>query len=223
MSETDSNCFLYAGPTLEEARGAGAIALEGIRLLPPAKRGDVEDLASFFRPGIIILVDGLFHQRLAVGHAEIREALAKGWRVWGLSSMGAIRAYEMRNLGVRGYGQVYKCFFQHEDFRDDEVALLHEQEPPYRSFSEPLVHLRFWLRELVRTRLLSPSQHDQILESLKSMWFGERTLQRVRGMVLDLVPGHEDSVDAMLAQFDRFRVKSLDLVDFLQKQRWKTS
>jgi hypothetical protein len=142
--------------------------------------------------------------------------------VWGLSSMGAIRAYEMRNVGVRGYGRVYECFFQHEDFRDDEVALLHEPEPPFRSFSEPLVHIRFWLLEMMETRLLSPSQHDQILESLKSMWFGDRTLLRVRGMILDLVPEHVDRVDAMLAQFDRFRVKSLDLADFVQKQVWKT-
>jgi hypothetical protein len=194
---------------------------EGICLLPPAQRGDVEDLVSSFRPGIIILVDGVFHLRLAVGHAEIREAVEKGWRVWGLSSMGAIRAYEMRNAGVRGYGRVYECFFQHEDFRDDEVALLHELEPPFRSFSEPLIHIRFWLRELVKVRILSSTQHDQILESLKSLWFGDRTLLRVRGTVLDLVPEHEDSVDAMLAHFDRFRVKSLDLVDFLQKQVWK--
>jgi hypothetical protein len=223
MSGTDSNCFLYAGPTLHGGQSSGIPPLDGIRLLPPVQRGDLEKLTSSFRPGTIILVDGVFHQRLAVGHAEIREAVADGWRVWGLSSMGAIRAYEMRKVGVRGYGRVYECFFQHEDFRDDEVALLHELEPPFRSFSEPLVHIRFWLRELVETRLLSPPQHDRILESLKSMWFGERTLQRVRGMVLDLVPKKEDTVDAMLAHFDRFRVKSVDLVDFLQKQIWKTS
>jgi hypothetical protein len=220
MSGTTSNCFLFAGPTLHGAPTTATIPLDGVYLLPPAQRGDVEELVSSFQPGAIILVDGVFHQRLAIGHAEIRDAIAKGWRVWGLSSMGAIRAYEMRNMGVRGYGRVYECFFQHEDFRDDEVALLHEQEPPYRAFSEPLVHIRFWLREMAESFLLSPSQLDQILESLKSMWFGERTLQRVRGMVLDLVPEHEDPVDTMLVQFDRFRVKSLDLVDFLQKQVW---
>ncbi|WP_425300876.1 TfuA-like protein, partial [Nocardia wallacei] len=33
---------------------------------------------------------------------EIREALEAGWSVWGLSSMGAIRAAEMRLLGMRG-------------------------------------------------------------------------------------------------------------------------
>ncbi|MFI5175725.1 MAG: TfuA-like protein [Terriglobia bacterium] len=222
MSGTNSNCYLYAGPTLLGTPCGGIKPPRGIRLLPPAQRGDIEKLVSYSRPGVIILVDGVFHQYLAVGHAEIREAVAEGWRVWGLSSMGAIRAYEMRNVGVRGYGRVYECFFQHEDFRDDEVALLHEPEPPFRSFSEPLVHIRFWLLEMMETRLLSPSQHDQILESLKSMWFGDRTLLRVRGMILDLVPEHVDRVDAMLAQFDRFRVKSLDLADFVQKQVWKT-
>ncbi|MGB7621080.1 MAG: TfuA-like protein [Terriglobia bacterium] len=198
------------------------VSPDGICVLPPVQRGDVEKLISCFRPGVIILVDGVFHQCLAVGHAEIREAVAQGWRVWGLSSMGAIRAYEMRDVGVRGYGRVYKCFFQYEDFRDDEVAQLHEPKPPFRSFSEPLVHIRSWLHEMVKTRLLSPLQHDRIVESLKSMWYGDRTLLRVRGMILDLVPEHVDRVDAMLAQFDRFRVKSLDLADFVQKQVWKT-
>ena len=137
--------------------------------------------------------------------------------------MGAIRAYEMRHMGVRGYGRVYECFFQHEDFRDDEVALLHEPEPPFRTFSEPLIHIRFWLREMVEAGVLNSSQHDEILESLKSMWFGERTLLRARRMVLKLIPEREDSVDAMLANFDRYRVKSLDLADFLKNQVWKTA
>jgi len=221
MSEIGSNCFLFAGPTLYGALELGLVPSAEIHVLPPVGRGDVQEVVSSFRPGVVVLVDGLFHQCLAVSHAEIREAIAKGWMVWGLSSMGAIRAYEMRNLGVRGYGRVYECFLQHEDFRDDEVALLHEPEPPYRPLSEPLVHIRYWLHELVETGLLAPTQQDQILESLMAMWFGERTLKRVRGMLKHLIPRHEDAVDAMIMNFDRFRVKSLDLFDFLRERCWK--
>lgn len=190
-------------------------------MLPPVRRGDIEQIISERPPGAMAIVDGLFHQYLSVGHAEIRSAVAAGWRIWGLSSMGAIRAYEMRHLGVRGYGRVYRCFCRYQDFRDDEVALLHEPQPPYRGLTEPLVHIRLWLKELLKTGLLNGRQKKRLLDNLMSMWFGDRTLQRARSMVLDLIPEHETGVDAMLAGFDRFRVKCHDLSDFLAERPWK--
>jgi hypothetical protein len=162
----------------------------------------------------------LFHQCLAVGHAEIRSAVATGWQVWGLSSMGAIRAYEMRAMGVRGYGRVYDLFSKFEDFRDDEVALIHELRPSYRPLSEPLVHIRFWLRELVRMDVLVKRQARRLIDRLMSLWYADRTLSVVRSMVIELVPDRVDEVDRTLANFDRFRVKCHDLNDFLRERPW---
>src|SRR5207245_3105902 len=102
MSRINSKCLIFAGPTLNDANALRAVAREGIEVLPPVRRGDIEEIVSTHPPGVMVIVDGLFHQCLSVGHAEIRSAVAAGWRVWGLSSMGAIRAYEMRHLGVRG-------------------------------------------------------------------------------------------------------------------------
>ncbi len=96
------------------------------------------------------IVDGQFLRCLSVGHAEIRLAIAKSWQVWGLSSMGAIRACEMKHLGMRGYGEVYQWYCRDECFRDDEVALMHRPNPPYDAVSEPLIHIRVWLQELVK-------------------------------------------------------------------------
>ena len=72
--------------------------------------------------------------------------------MWGLSSMGAIRAREMAHLGMRGYGSVYAPFATEGDFQDDEVALLHEPNAPYRPVSEPLVHLREAVAHLASER-----------------------------------------------------------------------
>ena len=223
MSRINSKCLIFAGPTLNDADALRAVAGKGIEVLPPVRRGDIEEIVSTRAPGAMVIVDGLFHQCLSVGHAEIRSAVAAGWEVWGLSSMGAIRAYEMRHLGVRGYGRVYRCFCQYGDFRDDEVALLHEPQPPYRALTEPLVHIRLWLRELLKTVLVTGRQKKRLLDNLMSMWFGDRTLLRARSMVLDFIPVHEAGVDAMLAGFDRFRVKSHDLADFLDERPWKSS
>lgn len=221
MSKRNSSCWMFVGPTLN---GGASLAKEsGVKLLPPVKRGDVERLVSTRRPGVMAIVDGQFHQCLSVGHAEIRFAIAEGWQVWGLSSMGAIRACEMRHMGMRGFGEVYEWFCRDEDFRDDEVALTHAPASPYLALSEPLIHIRVWLQELVKLRLLTATHERRLLKELMSMWFGERTLSRARAMVLAMVPEHTKAIDATLADFDRFRLKSTDLSNFLRAQPWKPS
>jgi len=61
---------------------------------------------------------------------------------------------------------------------------------------------------------------QRLLDELMSMWFGERTLHRVRSMVLDSVGVRRDEVDETLANFDRFRVKCHDLSAFIEAQPW---
>ncbi|HEX6622202.1 MAG TPA: TfuA-like protein [Pyrinomonadaceae bacterium] len=223
MSDRVSNRFMFAGPSFCGEERLTAEAGGMMRVLPPVRRGDVESLVSAHPPGVLVLVDGNFHQCLSVGHAEIRAAIEAGWSVWGLSSMGAIRAYEMRHLGMKGYGRVYRCFYEHEDFRDDEVALVHEPVPPYHAVSEPLVHIRFFLRELVSRRLLTEPSERAILETFMSLWFGDRTLPLLRSILLETTPRHEEEVADLLANFRRFRVKCRDLADFLRERPWGAS
>lgn len=219
----DGTVVMFAGPTLAASARARKLA-RGIRVRRPVRRHDVEALvASRRKPGIVVLVDGVFHDSLAVGHAEIRDALARGWIVWGLSSMGAIRAREMSHLGMRGYGRVYERFCQGDDFQDDEVALLHEASPPYRAVSEPLFHLRGAMEHLARAGLVAERDALDVIENLKSRWYGERT---VRGTIESLarrLPGVASAIRRELTDFDRFRTKTLDLERFLEERPWRTS
>ena len=219
MSKPNSKCWMFVGPTLNGS--ARRLEASGIKLLPPVKRGDIDRLVSTRGPGVVVIVDGQFHQCLSVGHAEIRSAIAHGWQVWGLSSMGAIRACEMKHMGMRGYGEVYEWFCRDAEFRDDEVALAHGENAPYVALSEPLIHIRLWLDELVKTRLLKATQQRRLLNELMSMWYGDRTLSLARAMVLSIVPKCETELDQSLTNFDRFRVKSVDLSRFLGEQPWK--
>jgi hypothetical protein len=220
MSKPNSKCWMFVGPTLNGS--ARLLEASGLKLLPPVKRGDIDRLVSTRRPGVAVLVDGQFHQCLSVGHAEIRSAIAQGWQVWGLSSMGAIRACEMRHMGMRGYGEVYDWFCRDADFRDDEVALAHGGDSPYVALSEPLIHIRLWLDELVKIRLLKAAQGRRLLKELMSLWYGDRTLSLARSLVLSIVPKRERELDESLANFNRFRVKSHDLSRFLNEQPWKS-
>ena len=207
--------FIFLGPTLHRGLAANLeLELGDFVVMPPVKRGDVQRLVATNRPGLIAIVDGYFHlHQLAVGHAELRQALEAGWIIWGLSSMGAIRAAEMRELGMRGFGRVYERYANDPTFRDDEVALLHEPGPPYRTFSEPLVHIRAGLEELVTERALTEEARDAVLASLVPMWFGDRTLAQVARLLEPVVA--PAPLASWQRSFDRFQVKSLDLKEFL--------
>ncbi len=204
--------FLFAGPTLTRARKMTELDLAGVEILPPVARGDVAALVARKPAGTIVLVDGVFHKRLAVGHAEIRDAIAAGWTIWGVSSMGAIRAREMANLGVRGFGAVYEAFcVPGRDLRDDEVTLLHGPGPDYVELSEPLFHLRAALEAFVARGDLRSIDEAAITDTLAKCYFGDRTLLHFATLVASRNRGFDP-----LIEFDEYRVKSLDLIRFAE-------
>jgi hypothetical protein len=214
-----SSPILFAGPTLAASDRARTLA-RGLRKRPPVRRHDIAKIVESERPCDIVIVDGVFHDSLAVGHVEIRDAIARGFRLWGLSSMGAIRAREMAPLGMRGFGHVYERFCGNDDFQDDEVALLHEPSPPYRAVSEPLVHLRASIDHLVAQGIVAEGDARDVTRSLKSRWYGERTVPGAVQAIATYARGGRARVAQEWRDFDRFRVKTIDLVRFLELRVW---
>ncbi|HXT16916.1 MAG TPA: TfuA-like protein [Gemmatimonadaceae bacterium] len=212
----------FVGPTYAPIADTSLIERAGFEPCAPARRGDMDALDG--EPGVAVLVDGRFNHALAVGHAELRRAVERGWSVWGLSSMGAIRAYELRNLGVRGFGNVYAHFLAADDFQDDEVALMHAPTAPYETFSEPLIHIRYCLAEMVRLGEIDSGVARRTAGYLKSQWFAARTLD---GFVAALTTFGGDvaanSARAHVARFDQFRVKTKDLIAFFAEQPWRST
>jgi len=214
------SCVLFVGPTawgLDLERWAARVDVRG-----PACRGAIDALLSAHgAPRPIALVDGLFGRVPALGHREILSALEAGWPVWGLSSLGAIRAAEMDYLGMRGYGRIYARYASLPDLRDDEVALLHEAERPWRPVSEPLVHLREALAHLVAVGSIEDGTRADTLATLERLWFGERTRARLLELLVAREgPGRREELRAELRRFERFRVKTHDLSMFLEEAPW---
>ena len=209
---------IFAGPSLN-ATSKSLIQELGLYLLPPVQRNDMEALMQQNFKGTAIIVDGMFRDVLAVGHAEIREAMEQNIQVFGLSSMGAIRAYEMRYLGMKGFGKTYDWFFKMEDFQDDEVSLLHAPAPYHFSISEPLVHFRECVLDLVATQQLSAESGQKVIDTLKSLYFGERKLDLFLSLLAEV---SEIDTVALKANFDRYRIKQIDLVQFLEQKVWLT-
>jgi len=213
MPSKSDSVHMFVGPTgfgVEET-------LDHKRLVvhPPVRRGDIQALTKAEDVGTIAIVDGTFHSFPAVGHAEIRSAIAQGWEVWGLASLGAIRACEMRTLGMRGYGQVFRRYVEDPEFSDDEVTLVHGQEAPFRPLSEPLVHMRVSLDLLLGNEIIDAEGAQRVTLSLKQRWYGDRTLQLFEQLLI--AEGCDrGAVAAHLAGFSEVRIKSHDLAGYIE-------
>jgi hypothetical protein len=219
---------LFVGPS-GFGIDASVWALPGLTLRPPARRDDVEELiAARATPGVIVLCDGVFESHPAVSHREIGLALDLGWQVWGVSSIGAIRAREMRQDGMRGYGEVFNMFCQPGDFCDDEVCLLHFPEAPYFPVSEPLVNVRYALRHAATQSgpaahlAISAAAGAQLIDYLRGMWFGDRSNETMRDFMQTNLQLDPAAIDAFFAFMAENRIKNLDLQHLLQARPWET-
>ncbi len=162
---------LFTGPSLPPER---AKLLLDATILPPIKRGDLAQL--HWKPDVIGIIDGEFYQSLAVSPKEILPFLESGTQVYGASSMGALRAVELRHCGMIGIGRVFRLFRSGILDADDEVALAYSPST-YEPVSEPLVNSRYILREARRREILTRVQATKIISQLKAAYFPDRTRQ----------------------------------------------
>ena len=131
--------IIFVGPTLrpEEIAGAGDFVS-----LPPVAQGDVYR-AALSRPRAIGIIDGFFSGAPAVWHKEILWAMSEGVPVFGAASMGALRAAELHEFGMRGIGRIFEAFRDGVLEDDDEVAVVHgPAEIGYLPASEAMVNIR---------------------------------------------------------------------------------
>ncbi len=166
--------IVFLGPSLDLESAEKILTAE---YRPPAKRGD---LITAAREGaeIIGLIDGVFHQESAVAHREILAALKSGIRVVGSSSMGALRAAEMDTLGMVGIGEIYRMYKSGKLESDDEVALVFDPNSGL-SLSEPLINIRFTLKQARETGIIDTVVHDALLSSARSLFYPKRTYRAI--------------------------------------------
>jgi hypothetical protein len=110
---------MFAGPSI-----AGLAIPPAIELRPPAVCGDLARLLGD-PPVAVGLVDGYFGLAPTVWHKEILGLLARGVRVLGAASIGAIRAAELAEAGMEGVGAIAAAYRAGSIVRDDAVMLHH--------------------------------------------------------------------------------------------------
>ena len=122
----------------------------------PIKRGDlVHDIKE--NPDIIGIIDGVFHQNSAVGHREILDVMKKGVKVFGASSMGALRASELDSLGMIGIGYCYEQYASGNVTSDDDVAVMLDSET-LEPLSIPLISMDYVFKNAVNENIITESE-----------------------------------------------------------------
>ncbi|MCY1439898.1 hypothetical protein D9M71_561500 [compost metagenome] len=62
-----------------------------------------------------------------------------------------------------------------------------------------------------------------IIKSLKERWYAERTLQRLKKLLIDTDEMHPVEIDDALSDFNAFRIKTHDLSNFLMSGCWRVT
>jgi hypothetical protein len=162
---------IFAGPSLAGSPFAGLLRE---RIHPPLCAGDLTMVTRTLSPGSrLLIIDGEFGQSQAVTPTEIREATEAGFRVYGASSMGALRAVECAAVGMVGLGHVYADYAAGRIVADDEVALTYNPET-YAPFTVPLVNVRRYLG-LLGGFGASPDARSAIFQEARAVHFRERS------------------------------------------------
>jgi hypothetical protein len=168
---------IFTGPTLSPEDPA----LNGpdLRARPPIRHGDLFD--PEITPGdTVIIIDGVYHHSPAVRHKEIIWALARGIRVIGAASIGALRAAELGGCGMIGVGSVWYSYATGRLDSDDEVAVAQSTNGDLRSYTWPLVRVRQVVGKAAEMSLLDPEQAHRLIEALAKVYYAHRTYDAVR-------------------------------------------
>ena len=168
------NVVIFVGPSLELT--AVRKILPDAVCLPPVKRGDAAAAAE--GTDIMVIIDGVFFQDRAVGHREILGVIKSGVKVFGSSSMGALRASELDTLGMTGIGKIYHQYKSGEIIADDEVGLVYDQETGI-ALSEPMVNMRASFSKAKSAGILTKEEETALLKSCKAIYYPDRTYRRV--------------------------------------------
>lgn len=148
-----------------------------VTFLPPIKRGDLKHIKS---GTAVLILDGYFASKLAIPPLECIQALRGGVKLYGASSIGALRASELYPVGFYGIGRVYQGLVRNIIYKDSDLLCSYCATTGVES-SVSMVHLKYVLYKLAKKEQLF-SQKDiqnKILNLSENIYWPERTLDNL--------------------------------------------
>jgi hypothetical protein len=205
---------IFAGPSLPPSV---APLVAGLDWRPPVRQGDLY-LAALSGPAIIGVIDGYFESVPTVWHKEILWAMSQGIHVYGGASIGALRAAELADFGMKGIGHVYRQFRTGQLTDDDDVAVLHAPaEVNYVQVTEAMVNVYATIDRALRLGVVDPAIAAALVPIAKSLFYKDRTYEAILKAATEqgLAPGALGRFASWLpdGQVDQ---KRIDAVEMLQ-------
>ena len=120
--------IIYLGPSGYKIDNKGL--LNGWLAKPPCKQADIMNDIQQYKPKKICIVDGLYKTIPAPWHKELLLALENNVVVDGVGSLGALRAAELDEYGMNGYGWIYNFIKANEPIDDSIVEKSSENSAP---------------------------------------------------------------------------------------------
>ena len=101
--------------------------------------------------------------------------MSEGVPVFGAASMGALRAAELHEFGMRGIGRIFEAFRDGVLEDDDEVAVVHgPAEIGYLPASEAMVNIRATLALAEAKGVIGAGSRRALEAFAKSLFFADR-------------------------------------------------
>ncbi len=174
---------VFVGPSLDPTTAASILPAE---MRPPIGRGDIDKLFSREPyPRYIGIIDGQFLQCMSISPKEILRVMVNyRAKVFGSSSIGALRAVELAPYGMVGVGQVYEMYRSGAVDEDDEVAITYDPDS-LKPMCVPMVNIRVAINAAVERDVVSAQTAALAITVAKNLYFPDRTYE----MVLHLLTG----------------------------------
>jgi hypothetical protein len=192
--------------------------------LPPAEQGSFVRTVQDFAPHVVVLIDGSFGRVPAVRHKEILWTLAQGISVYGAGSMGALRAAELSDQGMIGFGLIYRWYRRIPLLDDDEVAVATTPtELGAKALGEALVNIRLTLRRLERSGIIERGLRRDMEAIAESIHFLDRNYENLFSEARAVLPSSGRDGLARLARLlpthavDQKRLDAVGLLHLLSE------
>ncbi|GAA0333501.1 TfuA-like protein [Streptomyces blastmyceticus] len=187
----------------------------------PVKHGDLFS-AALTAEDVIVIVDGVYHHRLALRHKEILDALARGVTVLGAASIGALRAAELDTLGMIGVGNVYRWYRDGVFEGDDAVSVAHRETGSLASINVPLVNLYAAILAACDSGVLRQEAARSLMACLEREYYPLRTPERVLAIAEEcgesaFGPWYREQTGANPGVFDQKQADALEAFALAEK------
>lgn len=164
--------WIFLGPSLSHQKAQSILPAH---YEPPIKRGDLSRAVEEGAQAIGI-IDGSFYRSFSISPFEIIRALQEGVKVFGASSMGALKAVECESFGMVGVGQIFQWYRSGKIEAEDEVAIVFDPNS-LKALSVPLVNMRYAFALAEKEKLLTQKEKNFLIRAAKKIYFPERSYE----------------------------------------------